>query len=121
MLGNPDFPGLPTRPWPRFSFARVFKDSCDHSIAPNHSSARCLDTHCCKLKRYPVDRLAAISQLAKQWEIVERTGLRLLTDRTNLSLPGGVRKSMRTWVGVAEFSAAPFNTGQKCCWKLQAL
>jgi hypothetical protein len=37
MLRNPDFPGLPTRPWPRFSFARVFKDSCDHSVAPNHS------------------------------------------------------------------------------------
>ena len=60
-----------------------------------------------------MDRLAAISQLAKQWEIVERAGLRLLTDRTNLSLTGGVRKSMRTWVGVAEFSSASLRC-RKC-------
>jgi hypothetical protein len=110
---KPDFLRTAARPRSRFSFASVVEESSDHSVAPNHSSARCLDTHCCKLKRYPVDRLAAISQLAKQWEIVERTGLRLLTDRTNLSLPRGVRKSMRTWVGVAEFSAASLRC-RKC-------
>jgi hypothetical protein len=46
MLGNPDFPGLPTRSWPRFSFPRVFKDSCNHPVAPDHPFAWRLDAHC---------------------------------------------------------------------------
>ena len=65
------------------------------------------------MKRDTVDRLAAISQLAKQWEIVARTGLRLLADRTNLSLPRRVRKSMRSGVRIAELSATSLRCGER--------
>ena len=46
MLGKPDFPSLAARPWPRFSFAGVFKDFGDHSVSPNRPAARRLDAHC---------------------------------------------------------------------------
>ena len=57
-----------------------------HPVAPDGAAARRLNVHLGQLKRYTVERLAAIPQLAKQWEIVERASFCFLADRTNLSL-----------------------------------
>jgi hypothetical protein len=77
-------------PWLWLSFACVFKKSRVTIRSRQMARPRGVSMHLGQLKRDPVDRLTAISQLAKQGEIVERTGLRLLTDRTNLSLPCSV-------------------------------
>jgi hypothetical protein len=47
-------------PWPWLSFAGVFKEPSHHPIAPDSAAARRLNVHLGQLKRYPVDRLAAI-------------------------------------------------------------
>jgi hypothetical protein len=48
-------------PWLRLSFARVLKHPRHHPITPDGAAARRLNVHLGQLKRYPVDRLAAIS------------------------------------------------------------